>query len=60
MYQVDGTAFGELEPSEERKLPVTEEAVKLYRALSSANPQAFTPDLAMSLDNLGVRLTDFG
>ena len=31
-----------------------EEAVSLYRALTAARPDAFTPDLAMSLNNLAI------
>jgi hypothetical protein len=34
-------------------LKATEEAVKIYRKLSEQNPQAFLPDLATSLNNLG-------
>ena len=37
-----------------------QEAVELYRALARANPDAFTPDLAMALNNLANRLSELG
>ena len=40
----------------EEALAATEEAVKLYRQLAAARPQAFTPDLATSLGALGTAL----
>ncbi|MFC0040451.1 tetratricopeptide repeat protein, partial [Actinomadura rayongensis] len=36
------------------------EAVKIYRALAEAEPAAYLPTLAMSLNNLGVRLAVVG
>jgi hypothetical protein len=41
-------------------LAVAEEAVGLYRALAEARPDAFTRDLALSLNNLANRLSDLG
>ena len=36
------------------------EAVELYRSLAHANPQAYAPDLAMSLNSLAIRLSESG
>ena len=36
------------------------EAVELYRLLAEASPQAYRPDLAMSLSNLAIRLSEVG
>src|SRR5258708_13645428 len=36
------------------------EAVGLYRDLARARPAAFTPDLALSVNNLAARLSDPG
>ena len=36
------------------------EAVDIRRKLAASNPQAFLPDLAMSLNNLGLLLSDLG
>ena len=44
----------------EEALAATEEAVGLYRELAAANPPAFLPDLAVSLNNLGNRLSEVG
>jgi tetratricopeptide (TPR) repeat protein len=44
----------------ERALPPTEEAVSLYRRLAQANPAAHLPNLATSLSNLGIRLSELG
>ncbi|MCS7324962.1 MAG: tetratricopeptide repeat protein, partial [Thermoflexales bacterium] len=44
----------------EAALQATQEAVSLYRQLAQANPQAFLPDLAASLHNLGARLSEVG
>jgi tetratricopeptide (TPR) repeat protein len=44
----------------EEALKATEEAVRIYRKLSEQNPQAFLPDLAMSLNNLGAMLSELG
>jgi hypothetical protein len=49
----------------EETLPVVEEAVSLSRELAAANPETFTPDLAMSLGTLcrpgqGGRSLGFG
>ena len=41
-------------------LVVAREAVELYRALAEASPQAYMPDLAMSLNNLANRLSEVG
>ena len=41
-------------------LPVTEEAVAIYRELAEANPDRYRPDLAPSLSNLGVRFSALG
>ena len=41
-------------------LGVAREAVELYRALAEASPQAYMPDLAMSLNNLANRLSAVG
>ena len=44
----------------EAALASTEEAVKLYGKLAAARPDAFEPDLAMSLNNLGNRQSAVG
>ena len=36
----------------EEALTTAQEAADLYRGLARARPEAFTPDLAMSLNNL--------
>jgi hypothetical protein len=41
-------------------LAPAQEAVALRRALARANPDAFNPDLAMSLNNLANRLSELG
>ncbi|MFC9330689.1 hypothetical protein [Kitasatospora sp. NPDC057015] len=41
-------------------LTALEEAVRLYRPLAEADPQAFEPQLAMVLSNLGTRLGRYG
>ncbi|OLO58362.1 hypothetical protein BKH23_13230, partial [Actinomyces oris] len=41
-------------------LEVAEEAAGLYRALVEASPEAYTPDLAASLSNLAIGLSDVG
>jgi tetratricopeptide (TPR) repeat protein len=41
-------------------LAPAQEAVELYRALARQNPDAFEPDLAMSLNTLAVLLSDLG
>ncbi|MCA3128003.1 MAG: CHAT domain-containing protein, partial [Rhodocyclaceae bacterium] len=41
-------------------LSATEEAVALFRTLAAEHPQTFNPDLAMSLDNLGVHFSALG
>ena len=35
-----------------------EEALQLYRSLSARNPEAYTPDVAATLNNLGALLSD--
>ena len=54
-----GTSLSETGRREEALSP-TEEAVELYRRLAEANPAAFLPDLASSLNNLGVILCELG
>ena len=44
----------------EEALAVIEEAVTIYRELARARPDAFLPDLAMSLNNQSLRLSDLG
>jgi len=44
----------------EEALTAAQEAGDLYRALARARPEAFTPDLAMSLNNLAVMLSELG
>jgi tetratricopeptide (TPR) repeat protein len=44
----------------EEALAATQEAVDIRRGLAQANPQAFLPDLAMSLTSLGNRLSELG
>ena len=39
---------------------MSEEAVALYRELAAANRDAYLPDLAASLTNLGVRFAELG
>ena len=41
-------------------LEAAREAVELYRELAEASPQAYAPDLAMSLNNLANRLSAVG
>jgi len=41
-------------------LPVTEEAVALYRQLAASGPERYRPDLAAALTSLGLRLSDVG
>ena len=41
-------------------LEAAREAVELYRGLAEASPQAYMPDLAMSLNNLANRLSAVG
>ena len=42
----------------EEALKAAEEAADLYRALAAARPEAFTPDLAISLNNLAAMLSE--
>ena len=44
----------------EEALEATRESVEHYRKLAEARPDAFLPDLARSLDNLGNRLSELG
>ncbi len=44
----------------EEALAAAQEAADLYRELAQARPEAFLPDLAMSLNNLGAMLSDLG
>ena len=44
----------------EEALNAAEEAVGHYRALAAARPDAFIPDLALSLNTLANRLSDLG
>jgi hypothetical protein len=41
-------------------LAAEEEAVALYRELAEASPAAYLPDLAASLNNLGIRMAEAG
>ena len=41
-------------------LSATEEAVSIRRQLAAAYPDRYRPDLADSLNNLGVRLSELG
>jgi len=41
-------------------LPVTEQAVTMYRELAAANPDRYRPGLANSLSNLGVWFAELG
>ena len=41
-------------------LPITQEAVDIYRELVNGNPGRYRPDLARALDNLGVWLWELG
>ncbi len=50
------SALGRREPA----LAAAEEAVALYRELAAQRPDAFRPDLARSLNNLGNMLSDLG
>ena len=44
----------------EEALKATQEAVELRRVLAQRNPDAFQPDLAGSLNNLGSMLSGWG
>jgi tetratricopeptide (TPR) repeat protein/nucleoside phosphorylase len=44
----------------EEALKAAQEAVALHRILAQRNPDAFQPDLAMSISNLGATLSDMG
>jgi tetratricopeptide (TPR) repeat protein len=44
----------------EEALAATEEAVATHRRLAAAHPNAFEPELAMSLSNLGVKYAALG
>ena len=44
----------------EEALPVTEEAVAIYRELAAAYPDRYRPDLARSLSNLGAWFSALG
>ena len=44
----------------EAALSAAREAADLYRALAAQRPDAFRPDLAMSLNNLATMLSDLG
>src|SRR5262249_15438124 len=48
------------EGQREAALAATREAAELYRQLVTRNSDAFQPDLAMSLNNLGEMLSDLG
>jgi tetratricopeptide (TPR) repeat protein len=41
-------------------LPVTRQAVEIYRNLAGTNPDRYRPDLAMSLSNLSNRFSELG
>ena len=44
----------------EQALEAAREAVEIYRELARQRPDAFRPDLAMSLNNVANRLSDLG
>ncbi|MEU8263211.1 tetratricopeptide repeat protein [Micromonospora sp. NPDC048999] len=44
----------------EEALTAAEEAASLYRRLAAVNPAAYLPDLASSLNNLGIQLSEVG
>jgi tetratricopeptide (TPR) repeat protein len=44
----------------EAALAAAREAAELYRALAAQRPDAFRPDLAMSLNNLAAMLSELG
>ncbi|MFC4068252.1 tetratricopeptide repeat protein, partial [Actinoplanes subglobosus] len=44
----------------EEALEPSQEAVTIYQRLAEANPGAYLPDLAMSLNNLGAMLSELG
>ena len=44
----------------EDALAAAQEAIDIYRRLAAERPDAFLPDLATSLNNLGNRLSDLG
>ncbi len=44
----------------EDAMTTAEQAVRLYRGLAAAHPEAFTPELASSLNILALRLGDLG
>ena len=44
----------------EEAVAATQEAVDIRRRLAQTRPDAFLPDLATSLNNLGIRLSDLG
>ena len=52
-----GVRLNALGRHEEAALHATEEAVTLRRELAAARPDAFNPDLARSLNNLGVKVS---
>jgi tetratricopeptide (TPR) repeat protein len=54
-----GYALSELGRREEA-LAAAQEAVAHYRQLAQQHPEAFLPDLAMSLNNLGAMLSELG
>ena len=57
--QLAGVSLSQLgRPAE--ALPVTEEAVAIFRELAAANPDRYRPDLATSLSNLGNRFSELG
>ncbi|MEV0941768.1 tetratricopeptide repeat protein, partial [Micromonospora wenchangensis] len=44
----------------EQALTPAEEAVRIRRRLAETNPDAYLPNLAASLNNLGIRLSELG
>jgi tetratricopeptide (TPR) repeat protein len=59
-WLVDLSAWLSLLGRRERALGAGEEAVAIHRALAEARPDAFRPDLAASLSNLGIMLSELG
>jgi len=59
LNNLGGMGFSNLDRLEET-LATSQEAVAIYRRLAETRPDAFLPHLAMSLSNLGSRLSDLG
>jgi tetratricopeptide (TPR) repeat protein len=55
----DGLAIAERLAAADRRA-ASQEAVDIYRRLAQPRPDAFLPDLASSLSNLGLGLSNLG